>query len=228
MPDLKSLIRTIPDYPKPGILFRDVTTLMGDANGFRTAIEQMAEPYRNAGVQGVAGIEARGFILGGAIADKLSAAASCRSDKGELPGRTIAGQEYTLEYGVDIDRDAQDAIDKGEAHPDRRRPDRHRRHRGGRGQAGAPLGRRHRRRLLHHRSARSRRRQEARRARHQAPLPDGLRGTLSTMPLDAAQQRAILPRIAPWRSDPQRPVACPACNREGLAIIDRSARPYAE
>ena len=113
MQDLKSLIRTIPDYPKPGILFRDVTTLMGDAKGFKAAIEQMAEPYRNAGVQGVAGIEARGFILGGAIADKLGCGFVPIRKKGKLPWKTI-GQEYTLEYGVDIIEMHEDAIDKGE------------------------------------------------------------------------------------------------------------------
>jgi adenine phosphoribosyltransferase len=110
---LKSLIRTIPDYPKPGILFRDVTTLMGHAQGFKAAIEQMAEPYQSAGVQGVAGIEARGFILGGAIAEKLGCGFVPIRKKGKLPWKTI-GQEYTLEYGVDIIEMHEDAIDKGE------------------------------------------------------------------------------------------------------------------
>src|SRR5262245_61300401 len=99
--DLKSLIRTIPDYPKKGIMFRDVTTLMGNAEGFRAAIEQMAAPFARAGVQAVAGIEARGFILGGAIADKLGCGFVPFLKKGKLPWKTI-GQEYTLEYGVDI------------------------------------------------------------------------------------------------------------------------------
>jgi adenine phosphoribosyltransferase len=111
--DLKSLIRTIPDYPKPGIMFRDVTTLLGDPAGFRATIEQMAAPYKNAGVQGVAGIEARGFILGGAIADKLGCGFVPFRKKGKLPWKTI-GQEYTLEYGVDIIEMHEDAIDKGE------------------------------------------------------------------------------------------------------------------
>ena len=113
MPDLKSLIRTIPDYPKPGILFRDVTTLMGDAKGFKAAIEQMAEPYRNAGVQGVAGIEARGFILGGAIADKLGCGFVPIRKKGKLPAKAI-GQEYSLEYGIDIIEIHEDALKPGE------------------------------------------------------------------------------------------------------------------
>src|SRR5262249_2206427 len=64
--DLKDLIRTIPDYPKPGIMFRDITTLLGHANGFRACVEQLARPFSNRRVQAVAGIEARGFILGGA------------------------------------------------------------------------------------------------------------------------------------------------------------------
>ena len=113
MHDLKSLIRTIPDYPKKGIMFRDVTTLLGDANGFKAAIEQMAGPYKNADVQGVAGIEARGFILGGAIADKLGCGFVPFRKKGKLPWKTI-GQEYTLEYGVDIIEMHEDAIDEGE------------------------------------------------------------------------------------------------------------------
>jgi adenine phosphoribosyltransferase len=111
--DLKSLVRTIPDYPKKGIMFRDVTTLMGDAQGFSAAIEQMAAPYTHARVQAVAGIEARGFILGGAIADKLSCGFVPLRKKGKLPWKTI-GQEYTLEYGVDIIEMHEDAIRRGE------------------------------------------------------------------------------------------------------------------
>src|SRR5262245_14430350 len=113
VPDLKGLIRTIPDYPKKGILFRDVTTLLGDARGFKTAVELMAAPFANAKVQGVAGIEARGFILGGAIADKLGCGFVPFRKKGKLPWKTI-GQEYTLEYGVDIIEMHEDAIDPGE------------------------------------------------------------------------------------------------------------------
>lgn len=113
MPDLKSLIRTIPDYPKAGIMFRDVTTLLGDAVGFKATIEQMAAPFVGADVQAVAGIEARGFILGGAIADKLGCGFVPLRKKGKLPWKTI-GQEYTLEYGVDIIEMHQDAIDKDE------------------------------------------------------------------------------------------------------------------
>jgi adenine phosphoribosyltransferase len=113
VPDLKSLIRTIPDYPKKGIMFRDVTTLLGDAGGFKAAIEQMAAPFRDARVEGVAGVEARGFILGGAIADKLGCGFVPFRKQGKLPWKTI-GQEYTLEYGVDIIEMHEDAIRRGE------------------------------------------------------------------------------------------------------------------
>ena len=152
MQDLKSLIRTIPDYPKKGIMFRDVTTLLGNARGFKVAIERMVAPYVGAKVQAVAGIEARGFILGGAIADRLGCGFVPLRKKGKLPWKTI-GQEYTLEYGVDIIEMHEDAIRRGRAHPDRRRPDRHRRHGGGGGQARQALRRRDRRRRFHHRSA---------------------------------------------------------------------------
>jgi len=111
--DLKSLIRTIPDYPKTGIMFRDVTTLMGNAQGFKAAIERMAAPYAGAKVQAVAGIEARGFIVGGAIADRLGCGFVPVRKKGKLPWKTI-GQEYTLEYGVDIIEMHADAIRPGE------------------------------------------------------------------------------------------------------------------
>src|SRR5262250_2635481 len=113
MQDLKQLIRTIPDYPKKGILFRDVTTLLGNAAGFRAAIAQMAQPYTEDGVEAVAGIEARGFILGGAIADRLGCGFVPLRKKGKLPWKTI-GQEYTLEYGVDIIEMHEDAVRPGE------------------------------------------------------------------------------------------------------------------
>jgi adenine phosphoribosyltransferase len=113
VPDLKSLIRTIPDYPKKGIMFRDVTTLLGNAQGFKAAVERMAAPYANAKVHAVAGIEARGFILGGAIADHLGCGFVPLRKKGKLPWKTI-GQEYTREYGVDIIEMHEDAVAKGE------------------------------------------------------------------------------------------------------------------
>lgn len=111
--DLKRLVRTIPDYPKPGIMFRDVTTLLGDAQGFKATIAQMAEPYRTHPIDAVAGIEARGFILGGAVADRLGCGFIPIRKKGKLPWKTI-GQEYSLEYGVDVIEIHEDAIRKGE------------------------------------------------------------------------------------------------------------------
>jgi len=111
--DLKALIRTIPDHPKPGILFRDVTTLFRDPEGFERAVIQMARPYRRSHIDAVAGIEARGFILGGAIADRLGCGFIPIRKKGKLPWKTI-GQEYTLEYGVDAIEIHEDAIGQGE------------------------------------------------------------------------------------------------------------------
>ena len=113
MDHLKALIRTIPDYPKPGILFRDVTTLFADAQGFKAAIAQMAEPFRTVPVDAVAGIEARGFITGGAIADRLGCGFIPVRKKGKLPGATVA-QDYELEYGTDTIEIHADAIEKGE------------------------------------------------------------------------------------------------------------------
>ena len=100
MSDLKNLIRTIPNYPKPGVMFRDVTTLFADAQGFKAAIVQLAEPYRTEPVDAVAGIEARGFILGGAVADRLGCGFIPIRKKGKLPWKTVA-QDYELEYGTD-------------------------------------------------------------------------------------------------------------------------------
>ncbi|GGH08143.1 adenine phosphoribosyltransferase [Glycocaulis albus] len=100
MNDIKAAIRTIPDYPKPGILFRDVTTLLGDARAFRAAIDAMIAPHAGAKIDKVAGIEARGFILGGAIAHQLSIGFVPIRKKGKLPFDTI-GQSYELEYGTD-------------------------------------------------------------------------------------------------------------------------------
>jgi len=98
--DLRDAIRTIPDYPKVGIMFRDITTLLGDAAALKQAVDQLATPFAQAGVSKVAGIEARGFILGGAIADRLGAGFIPLRKKGKLPHRTYA-VEYALEYGVD-------------------------------------------------------------------------------------------------------------------------------
>ena len=111
--NLKRLIRTIPDYPKPGIMFRDITTLLGDAQGFKATVAQMAEPYRTQPVDAVAGIEARGFILGGAVADRLGCGFVPIRKKGKLPFKTI-GQDYELEYGIDTIEIHEDAVRPGE------------------------------------------------------------------------------------------------------------------
>ena len=111
--DLKSLIRTIPDYPKKGILFRDVTTLLADARGFRSAIAQMAAPFAAAKVAAVAGIEARGFILGGAVAHQVSAGFVPIRKKGKLPHKRVS-IAYSLEYGLDEMEMHEDAAEKGD------------------------------------------------------------------------------------------------------------------
>jgi adenine phosphoribosyltransferase len=100
MQALKDAIRTIPDYPKPGILFRDVTTLMGDARAFRAAIDALVEPFVDAGIKKVVGVEARGFVLGGAIAHQLTCGFVPVRKKGKLPFKTLA-ESYELEYGTD-------------------------------------------------------------------------------------------------------------------------------
>src|ERR1700742_3136694 len=98
--DLKSAIRTIPDYPKPGIIFRDVTTLFGNPRAFRRAIDELVQPYAGKRIDKVAGIEARGFILGGAVAHQLSIGFVPIRKKGKLP-HTVIGEDYDLEYGQD-------------------------------------------------------------------------------------------------------------------------------
>ncbi len=111
--DLKDLVRTIPDYPKPGIMFRDITTLLGHANGLQLCIEGLVAPFLNQRVQAVAGIEARGFILGGAVADRLRCGFVPIRKKGKLPGKAI-GQDYELEYGIDVIEIHEDAISAGD------------------------------------------------------------------------------------------------------------------
>lgn len=111
--DLRSVVRAIPDYPQPGILFRDITTLLGDAAAFRQAVDELAAPYAGAGVDKVAGIEARGFILGGAVARQLSAGFVPLRKKGKLPFHTHAA-DYELEYGRDEIEMHLDAVQPGE------------------------------------------------------------------------------------------------------------------
>jgi adenine phosphoribosyltransferase len=111
--DLKASVRSIPDYPKPGIVFRDITTLLGDARAFRRAVDELVHPYAGGRIDKVAGIEARGFILGGAIAHQLSAGFVPIRKKGKLPHETVR-IAYSLEYGVDEMEIHTDAIGQGE------------------------------------------------------------------------------------------------------------------
>jgi adenine phosphoribosyltransferase len=110
---LLASIRTIPDYPKPGILFRDITTLMGNARAFRRAVDELVHPFAGAKIDKIAGIEARGFILGGAIAHQLSAGFVPIRKKGKLPHETVR-IAYSLEYGVDEMEVHRDAVSPGD------------------------------------------------------------------------------------------------------------------
>ncbi len=111
--DFKSAIRTIPDYPKKGIQFRDVTTLFGNPRGFRAAVDALVQPYAGVRIDKVAGIEARGFILGGAVAHQLSTGFVPVRKKGKLPF-TVIGEEYDLEYGKDSVEIHIDAVKPGD------------------------------------------------------------------------------------------------------------------
>ncbi len=111
--NLADAIRTIPDHPKPGILFRDITTLLADARAFRQAVDQLVQPLAGMKIDKIAGIEARGFILGGAVAHQLSAGFVPLRKKGKLPHRTRA-VEYALEYGTDCIEMHLDAVLAGE------------------------------------------------------------------------------------------------------------------
>ena len=113
MDALKTKIRHVPDFPKAGILFYDVTTLLRDAEGFRLAIDALATPHVGKGIDLVVGVESRGFILGAAVADRLGAGFVPVRKVGKLPGRTIRAT-YELEYGTDSLEMHRDAIDKGQ------------------------------------------------------------------------------------------------------------------
>ena len=113
MKTVKDYIRTIADFPHEGILFRDVTTLFADPRGFRMAVDQMLHPWAGAQIDKIVGLEARGFILGGAIAHQLAKGFVPIRKKGKLPGATIS-QSYKLEYGEAIMEIHEDAIAPGE------------------------------------------------------------------------------------------------------------------
>jgi len=111
--DIKSYIRTIPDYPKEGIMFRDITSLLQNATGLKLAINQLTERYKNFQIDKVVGIEARGFIIGTPLAINLGVGFVPIRKKGKLPYTTIS-EEYELEYGTDQIEIHTDAINKGE------------------------------------------------------------------------------------------------------------------
>ena len=175
--DLKAAIRTIPDYPKPGIMFRDITTLLGNARAFRRAVDELVQPWAGGKIDKVAGIEARGFILGGAVAHQVSAGFVPIRKKGKLPHQTVR-MAYALEYGTDEMEIHVDAIGKGERVvlvDDLIAT-------GGTAEGAVKLlrqiGRGGGRGLLHHRPAGARRRRQAAQARRAGAHAGGVRGTL--------------------------------------------------
>jgi adenine phosphoribosyltransferase len=111
--DLTQTIRSIPDYPKAGIIFRDITTLLGNARAFRRAVDELVQPWAGMKIDKVAGIEARGFILGGAVAHQVSAGFVPIRKKGKLPHKRVS-VAYALEYGEDIIEMHADALVAGE------------------------------------------------------------------------------------------------------------------
>lgn len=112
-PDLRDLVRNIPDFPKKGILFRDITTLLRDRNGFRLAIESLAANYRQVKIDKIVCVEARGFILGGALAYELDCGVVPIRKPGKLPSETVS-QTYELEYGTDVIEIHKDAVLEGD------------------------------------------------------------------------------------------------------------------
>jgi adenine phosphoribosyltransferase len=111
--DLKQHIRSVPDFPKAGILFYDITTLLRDPAGFRTTIDSLSLPYLDQGVDAVIGIESRGFILGGAVAQRIGAGFIPIRKPGKLPAKALK-ETYDLEYGKDALEIHEDAIEKGQ------------------------------------------------------------------------------------------------------------------
>jgi adenine phosphoribosyltransferase len=111
--DLKESVRAIPDYPMPGIIFRDITTLLGNARAFRRAVDELVQPWAGSKIDKVAGIEARGFILGGAVAHQVSAGFVPIRKKGKLPHKRVS-IAYSLEYGLDEMEMHEDAVAKGD------------------------------------------------------------------------------------------------------------------
>ena len=111
--DIKALIRTVPNFPKPGVLFRDITTLLKHADGFNAVVEKLGAAYRERPIDKIAAIESRGFIVGAALAYKLNVGFVPIRKKGKLPAENF-GQDYELEYGADRLEMHQDGIQRGE------------------------------------------------------------------------------------------------------------------
>lgn len=111
--DLRATVRSIPDYPKPGIIFRDITTMLGNARAFRRAVDELVQPWAGMKIDKIAGIEARGFILGGAVAHQVSAGFVPIRKKGKLPHKRVS-VTYMLEYGEDEIEIHADALVAGE------------------------------------------------------------------------------------------------------------------
>lgn len=113
MDTLKQKIRSVPDFPKPGILFYDITTLLRDADGFRTVVDSLSLPFEGRSIDLVVGIESRGFILGGAVADRIGAGFVPVRKLGKLPSRAVR-VTYELEYGTDSLEMHEDAVHQGQ------------------------------------------------------------------------------------------------------------------
>ena len=113
MDHLKQKIRHVPDFPKAGILFYDITTLLQDPDGFRAAIDSLALPFRDSKIDVVVGIESRGFIFGSAVADRIGAGFTPVRKPGKLPSKTVRAT-YALEYGTDSLEIHDDAVKKGQ------------------------------------------------------------------------------------------------------------------
>src|SRR4030095_8176718 len=113
METLKTKIRHVPDFPKPGILFYDITTLLRDGDGFRVVIDALTNPFKDKSIDVVVGIESRGFILGGAVADRLGAGFVPVRKPGKLPSKSVR-ESYALEYGTDSLEMHADAVAKGQ------------------------------------------------------------------------------------------------------------------
>jgi adenine phosphoribosyltransferase len=111
--DLKAVIRSIPDFPKPGIIFRDITTLLSNPEAYKESLDEFEAYFREKGVTRIAAIDSRGFIFGGALADRMNVPLAIIRKKGKLPYKTIH-EEYALEYGTDSLEMHIDAIEKGD------------------------------------------------------------------------------------------------------------------